>query len=95
MRFLACFHRRQPELTGEKGKRQLGNCVTAPPLAMPPMVSEGMQQQQRSMGSKPSSPVRFTSDERKAMLTELALLEDISVRAVRDACCYRSAFSYS
>ena len=61
---------------------------------MPPMVNAGAQQQ-RSMCGKSSPPVRFTSDERKAMLAELTLLEDIGVRVVRDARCYpatRSAF---
>ena len=83
---MACFHRRQPVSTEKSCTQPMGSCATAPPRAMPPMVNAGAQQQ-RSMCGKSSPPVRFTSDERKAMLAELTMLEDIRVRAVRDARC--------
>ena len=75
---------------GKSGEQPLSNCSTAPPRAMPPMVSAGVQQQRNTCKSL-SPPVRFTSDERKAMLAELTSLEDVKVRAVRDArCCAAS-----
>jgi hypothetical protein len=88
MRFLSCFSRGQStDLKGESGTPPMGSCSTAPPTTMPPMALSWQQaaaSSQRMSGGKPK-PVRFSPEQRKVVLAELASLEDVQVRGAAAA----------